>query len=131
MASDIKESCCSDPPSVDPINPLAANPAIPWIKHNSKATFYHPTLALNLNGVASSATHRIQFSPLGPSLVANMVVGSESSSKICVKIPTTLLDLPDLHEAGKIGKTFPLLETFDAFLPLSAVKYQLNRPTSG
>jgi len=44
MASDIKESGRSDPPSVDPINPSAANAAISWIKHDAKATFYHPTL---------------------------------------------------------------------------------------
>jgi len=104
------------------------------LSHGSNMTPRQPSiiqhLALNLNGVASSATHLNQLIPLGPSLAANMVVGSESSSQTCVKMPKTLLDPPDLHEAGKTGKQSPLLETFGASLTLSAVKYQLNRSTS-
>jgi hypothetical protein len=43
-SSSVKETLQDEPPTTDPVNPSAANPALPWLQHDARATFSHPSL---------------------------------------------------------------------------------------
>jgi hypothetical protein len=42
--TDIKDTLSTAPPSIDPVNPKAPCPSLPWIKHDAACTFSHPSL---------------------------------------------------------------------------------------